>query len=112
MMLVTVEYALRPGAEAPFEAALDTAHACLEKYDGFLGEEPCRSILDNNKLVTLFYFRDRESIEAWRQDQDHLLLQQAGREEIFSWYRVRVAEVERQYGFNEAEGSGLPSSQE
>ena len=61
------------------------------------------------KFVTLFYFRDRESIEAWRRDADHLRLQEQGKEKIFSWYRIRVAEIERQYGFNEDEGSGLRS---
>lgn len=109
MMLVTVEFALRPGMEARFETALDKARACVEKYDGFLGEDPCRSIVDENKFVTLFYFRDRESIKAWRRDADHIRLQQMGKEEIFSWYRIRIAEVEREYGCNEPDGSELPS---
>ncbi|MFQ5982865.1 MAG: antibiotic biosynthesis monooxygenase family protein [Woeseiaceae bacterium] len=109
MMLVTVEFAFRPGMEGAFESALEKAHACLQKYDGFLGEEPCRSMLDEDKYVTVFYFRDRESIEAWRKDADHLLLQELGRTKIFSWYRIRISEIERQYGFNESEGSGLPT---
>ena len=46
MMLVTIEFALRSGVEAEFEAALNEAHACLEQYDGFLGEEPCKNIDD------------------------------------------------------------------
>ena len=108
-MLVTVEFALREGQEEAFEAALDKAHTCLKKYDGFLGEEPCRSIFDENKYVTVFYFRDRETIEAWRKDADHVLLQELGRNEIFAWYKIRIAEVERQYGFNESESSGLPT---
>ena len=108
MMLVTVEFTLRPGVEARFETAVEKAHACLEQYEGFLGEEPCQNIHDNKKFVTLFYFRDRESIQAWRQDPDHIILQRLGKEEIFSWYRIRIAEVERQYGFNEPEESGLP----
>ena len=105
MMLVTVEFALRPGVEAEFEAALDKAHACLERYDGFLGEEPCQNIHDEGKFVTLFYFRDRASIEAWRKDSDHIQLQKLSKERVFSWYRIQIAEVERQYGFNEPEGS-------
>ena len=108
-MLVTVEFALRPGMEARFEAALDKAHACIKKYDGFLGEEPCRSISDENRFVTLFYFHDRESIKAWRRDADHIRLKQMGKEEIFSWYRIRIAEIEREYGSNESDGFDLPT---
>ena len=109
MMLVTVEFEIRPGMEHEFEDALKKARAAIKKHDGFLGEEPCRNIFDENKLVTLFYFRDRESIEAWRLDADHKQLQQLGKEKIFSWYRIRIAEVERQYGLNEPKGSGLPT---
>ena len=107
MMLVTVEFSLRPGVEAQFEAALDKAHTCLAKYEGFLGEQPCKSIVDDNQFVTLFYFRDRESIEVWRRDADHIEMQRLGKEKIFSWYRIRIAEVEHEYGINEPEGFGL-----
>ncbi len=108
MILVIVELALRPGMEAQFEAALEEAHASIKKYDGFLGEQPCRNIRDEKRFVTLFYFRDRESIRAWRRDADHIRIQRMGKEKIFAWYRIRIAEIERQYGFNEPEGSGLP----
>ena len=91
MMLVTVEFEIRPGMEHEFEDALKKAHASIKKHDGFLGEEACRNTFDENKLVTLFYFRDRESIEAWRLDADHKQLQQLGKEKIFSWYRIRIA---------------------
>ena len=106
-MLATIEYSLRPGMEREFEAALDKAHRCLEKHDGFLGEEACRSLLDEGKFVTIFYFRDRDSMQAWRNDADHIRLQELGKERIFAWYRIRIAELEREYSFNEEQGSGL-----
>lgn len=106
MMLVTVEFTIREGMESEFETCLNIAHDGIAKYDGFLGEEPCRSLTDETRFVTLFYFRDRASIETWRKDAEHLRLQQRGRNDIFSWYRIRVAEVERQYGSNEPEGNG------
>ena len=108
-MLVTVEFELRPGMDSDFEVALAEAHECVKRYDGSLGEEPCRSLLNENKFVTLFYFRDRESIEAWRKDADHQRIQRLGREKMFDWYKIRIAEVERQYGFNESKDPGLPT---
>ncbi|MFQ6006460.1 MAG: antibiotic biosynthesis monooxygenase family protein [Woeseia sp.] len=112
MMLVTVEFALREGQEGAFQTALDKAHTCLEKYDGYLGEEPCRSLLDEENYISVFYFRDHESIEAWHEDADHIHLQQLGKNKIFSWDKFRIAEVQRQYGFNESKGTGLPTRQE
>ena len=109
MMLVTVEFALRPGMEEKFEAALEEAHECVKRYEGFLGEQPCRDLFNEEKFVTIFYFRDRETIQAWRRDADHMRMQQMGKSEMFAWYKIRIAEVERQYGFNESEDSGLPT---
>ena len=109
MMLVTVEFALRPGMEEEFQSALDEAHKCVKRYDGFLGEEPCRNVFDEHKFVTIFYFRDRESIKAWRGDADHMRMQRMGKDRMFVWYKIRVAGIERQYGFNESEDSGLPT---
>ncbi len=109
MMLVIVEFSLRPGMEEEFERAVEEARECVQRYDGFLREEPCRNIFDETKFVTIFYFRDRESIKAWRRDTNHMKIQRKGKDRIFAWYRIRVAEVERQYGFNESEGSGLPT---
>ena len=52
-----------------------------------------------DKFVTLFRFRDRDAVEAWRNDEKHLLVQALGKQEVFSWYRITVAEVEHQYVF-------------
>lgn len=32
---------------------------------------------------------------AWRDDGDHRRMHEAGKHGIFSWYRIRIAEVER-----------------
>lgn len=97
MMLVIVEFVLNPGLENEFEAALGEMQARVKRYDGFLGEEPCRSLNDESKYVTLFRFRDRDTLEAWRLDEEHQRVQQLGRERIFAWYRICVADVEREY---------------
>ena len=37
--------------------------------------------------------RDRASIRDWRINLEHLAAQQMGRQEFYSWYHIRVAEV-------------------
>lgn len=99
-MQVTVEFALNPGMEAEFEKASALMHERIKAYDGFLGEQPCRSLVDDGRFVTLFRWRDREAIKAWYDDPVHKQIQQLGREKIFAWYRICVAEIEREYDHN------------
>ena len=103
MMVVIVEFELRAGAESQFEIALKHMQEQVKRYDGFLGEAPCCSLDDEKKFVTLFYWRDREAMKAWRENPEHVKTQQLCREKIFAWYKIRVCEIERQYGWNRSE---------
>ncbi len=103
MMVVIVEFELRAGAESEFETALKHMQEQVKQYDGFLGETPCCSLDDEKKLVTLFYWRDREAMKAWREDLEHVKVQQLSREKIFAWYRIRVCELEREYKWEYSE---------
>ncbi len=98
MMVVIVEFELRAGAEAAYETALMHMQEQVKQYDGFLGETPCCSIENDKTFVTLFYWRDRESMKAWREDREHVTTQKLGREKLFAWYKIRVCELEREYG--------------
>ncbi len=103
MLAVIAEFKIRKGAEAKFEQALGEMQAHVKSFDGYLGEEPCQSLADGKKLVTIFYWRDRESMAAWRNDAEHRRIQELAREKIFSWYRIYVAEVERSYDWSVSE---------
>jgi len=103
MMVVIVEFELRAGAESKFESALKHMQEQVKQYDGFLGEAPCCRRDNEHKFVTLFYWRDRESMKAWREDPEHLEIQQLGREKIFAWYKIRVCELEREYEWEYSE---------
>ena len=98
LIVVTVEFTLKPGVEDQFRKALDDMHERVKNFDGFLGEEPCRSLEDEAKFVTFFYFRDRASVAAWKSDPEHARVQKLGREKIFASYRIRIASIEREYG--------------
>ncbi len=96
MLVVIVEFVLRPGMKGKFEEGLAAMREREKGFDGFLGEEPCQSIADTEKQVALFYWRDEESMAAWRSDPEHIRMQQRGRDEFFSWYQIRVTRVERE----------------
>ncbi len=97
MMIVIVEFELQAGAESGFETALQQMQQQVRKYDGFLGEAPCRSLDNEKKFVTLFYWQDRQSIKTWREDPEHVKIQHLGRKKLFAWYKIRICEIEREY---------------
>jgi heme-degrading monooxygenase HmoA len=98
VLAVIIEYELRPGIEAEFQAALAEMLERVKTVDGFLGEEPCRSIVTESKRVTISYWRDAEALKAWQSHPDHVRVKKLGRDKLFSWYRIRVAEIGRDYG--------------
>ena len=73
----------------------------LEKIDGFVSVERFQSITDPDKFVSLSFWRDEAAVSAWRNHGEHRLSQKAGRDGIFSGYRLRVASVLRDYGMSE-----------
>ncbi len=62
---------------------------------GFLGIESAREGLG----ITVSYWLDLESIKQWKANAEHLVAQKLGREQWYTSFRVRIAKVERDYGF-------------
>jgi len=48
--------------------------------------------------ITVSYWRDEESARAWKRVAEHVEAQRRGRAQWYVAYRVRVAEVVREYG--------------
>ncbi len=69
----------------------------LAEAEGFLSIERFQSLTSDNKYVSLSFWRDRESVEAWYWRPNHRAAQEEGRRGIFRDYRIRVAEVFRDY---------------
>ena len=67
------------------------------RYDGFLGIESVRGA--DGVGITVSYWRDEAAILAWKRDTEHEKAQRGGREAWYETYEVRIAKVERAYGF-------------
>lgn len=73
---------------------------------GFLGVESVRGA--DGAGITSSYWADLESIRRWKANVEHLVAQRRGREGWYARYRVRVARVERDYGWPPA-GAAAPA---
>ncbi|MEJ1221309.1 antibiotic biosynthesis monooxygenase family protein [Sediminicola sp. 1XM1-17] len=62
---------------------------------GFLGLESAREEIG----ITVSYWKDLQAIAQWKKHTDHLMAQKKGIANWYSWYKVRVCLVEREYDF-------------
>ena len=86
---------LRTEGDNGYGAMAERMEALAKTQPGFLGIESAREGLG----ITVGYFRSLENIAAWKRNVDHMEAQRRGRADWYSAYRVRIAKVEREYGF-------------
>jgi len=67
-----------------------------QEQPGYLGIESAREELG----ITVSYWKDESAILAWKKNIEHVAARQLGREKWYKYYMLRVAKVERDYGFN------------
>ena len=68
-----------------------------EDFDGFISIERFQSLVDENKILSLSFWRDEASVQAWRNVAEHRIAQGKGKTSLFESYRIRVAQVVRDY---------------
>lgn len=73
----------------------------LDGIDGFISIERFQSLADENRILSLSFWRDEDAVQAWRNTEEHRHAQAAGRGGIFAGYRLRIAHVVRDYGLTE-----------
>jgi len=101
--VIAVIFEVHP-ADEHTQSYLDIAaqmRPILERIDGFISIERFQSLSDPTKLLSLSFFRDEEAVENWRTLSAHRGAQTKGRSGVFTDYRLRVAEVIRDYGMHE-----------
>ena len=69
----------------------------LQNREGFISIERFQSLSDENKLLSLSFWEDKKSIEIWRNMFEHRIAQDKGNASVFKDYRIRVANVLRDY---------------
>ena len=67
-----------------------------EKEDGFLGIETARDSIG----ISVSYWNSLESIQKWKEQVEHAEAREKGRKDWYSAFKVRIAKVERDYGWD------------
>ena len=101
MIAVIFEVEPHEGAAADYLDIAASLRPELEAIDGFISVERFESLTRPGRYLSLSFWRDEAAVRAWRYQEHHRAAQQAGRSEVFAGYRLRVAEVLRDYGLHE-----------
>lgn len=87
---------LRTEGDHGYSVMADRMVELARQQDGFLGVESAR----NEIGITVSYWRDLEAIRKWHENIEHSIAQVRGRKEWYQSFQVRIAKVERDYGFD------------
>lgn len=79
----------------------------LEDCDGFISIERFQSLSDKEKILSLSFWQDEAAVEKWRNLLEHREAQKKGKYSLFDPYRIRVAQVVRDY--TESDRNEAPS---
>jgi len=79
----------------------------LEEIDGFISIERFQSLATPGKVLSLSFWRDERAITEWRRLESHRAAQAEGHASVFADYRLRIAGVVRDYGFEERDQAPL-----
>jgi len=111
MMAVIFELEPKDGQAARyFELAGELKHL-LASQDGFISVERFESVTQPGRYLSLSIWRDEQAVLQWRQQTAHRAAQAEGRLSTFVHYRLRVAQVVRDYGLADR-GEAPPDSRD
>jgi heme-degrading monooxygenase HmoA len=86
---------LRTEGDNEYGGTADRIEELAKSQPGYLGFEAARSGLG----IAVAYWRSEADIAAWKRQVEHAEAQRRGRVDWYREYRVRVAKVEREYGW-------------
>lgn len=85
------------GDDVAYGDAADRMAKLASEQPGYLGVDSVRG--ENGIGITVSYWSSEEAIAAWRRNAEHTIAREYGRKSWYAEYELRVAKVERAYGF-------------
>ncbi len=101
MIAVIFEFIPAPGRRQEYLDLAASLRPELEKLDGFISIERFSSLTNEGKILSMSFWRDEAAVASWRNLEKHRQAQARGRAGVFTEYRLRVANVVRDYGLND-----------
>ncbi len=111
MIAVIFEVEPAPGETEHYLQIAADLRPLLQDIDGFISIERFSSLSQPGKVLSLSFWRDEAALQVWRNSEPHRASQVLGRSQVFQDYRLRVAQVLRDYGMHAREQAPADSRQ-
>lgn len=80
-----------------YAAMADAMEALAARQPGYIGIDSARG--PDGVGITVSYWESLDAIRAWKENAEHAVAQRLGRERWYAAFELRIAKVERAYGF-------------
>jgi heme-degrading monooxygenase HmoA len=97
MILVFFEFVVLANKEKDYFKEVEKLQVELKKTKGFISVDRFIHNSRTNCYASISTWIDEEAVKSWKKNSQHLISQNLGKKEIFKSYRIRVADVIRDY---------------
>ncbi|WP_163836326.1 antibiotic biosynthesis monooxygenase family protein [Spartinivicinus ruber] len=93
--MIAVIFEVEPKEEGKEEYLTIAAElkTSLESITGFISVERFESLTNPSRILSLSFWEDENAVKTWRNQIEHRRAQKRGKDYLFDYYRIRVAEV-------------------
>ena len=99
MIVVLFEFEPDPSYEDRYFELAGLLRESIEKIEGFISVERFESVSESGRFISVSTWKDLDAVKRWREHLEHAATQNEAKDRgIFRNYRIRVAEVIRDYG--------------
>jgi len=98
----------RTEVDAGYGAMADHMVALAAQQPGYLGMDSVRDATGAG--ITVSYWQTLDDIAAWRRHAEHAAARDTGRAQWYRNFKVRIAKVEREYGWQASDGPADPAA--
>ena len=97
MVIVLFRSKLTANAGSAYADALAEMEEYVRTRPGFIAAKGFTA--EDGERLTVVWWQDKETLAAWQHDLRHVQVKKAGRQNWYEYYKMEVAEVYRQSGF-------------
>jgi heme-degrading monooxygenase HmoA len=105
MILCFIEFGVKPGMDDLRNKLLTELFQELSTFEGFQGKETYEDCDKPGRKITVSFWSDREALARWMRNRPHLRSIGIGKREVFTYYQIRIAEVERETNWQAPEST-------
>lgn len=109
-IIVLFEVELKEGKMQDYLEKVTLLKEKLKDFKGFIHAERFSSLVQENKILSMTIWENEESVEEWRNFEEHRLSQKVGRDCDFVDYKITVVNPCRLYSMNDRKDAPIDSN--